>query len=690
MSGRARRPETAAAPRRRVRHAPRRRSRMAEHLPRGRRRKNKHRVRRRRPRARASVWTTRARPTASRRKQRERTWRDLSQNALYDIVRRLDDEGAKTKRRDLSRRARRRASPSPSRRANKLIQVAAPDRGTPRARGVHELSFRIERDALREGDGAARGVGGAGSSARRHVRRDDPRTLSSDKIVRAKINARLVAASLPVLAAFLRDSGARRAPARRSPRATRVPRRLASRSSGPAEGVDREMPALRKTLWRFRDERVRRGVVTAAATLARSTTSERRRRRGRERGEAEKRRKRAARRGGRRSGRRERRQRRGRWVGRRFMRTAPPPPLSSSTRSSPRAPPRARPCASPTRRCGRWRARGGEDEGESSEAARTWAALWGETHARRPAEPGSGRGGGRRRSTRAGTGTPPEAATAGRRRSARIAARPTSRAAAAPESLFRRKRNIPRKHPRKHPRERWALSRAPAPARVATRSTCRTTSAAAAWVSRGDTPRRSARPPRLDPRQRPRATRRKRRTRRTGIRTATRRRASRTWSSAWGRGKANTPQYVNDEDVSDDNRSDGPFRSTALPSALEVQRQQRARLHEHRVAHGLTPMEHDLTPPDVAVRDPNHSRRPFGGFWTRASSVAAGGAVVGQRAEQTFWRLRADNGYTAGERGGRAERGREAADEAGRRTDAEPLVGSRSPRVDSNRGRVDP
>ena len=183
--------------------------------------------------------------------------------------------------------------------------------------------------------------------------------------------------------------------------------------------------------------------------------------------------------------------------------------------------------------------RGGEDEGESSEAARTWAALWGETTTSPPPKPGSGRGG-RRRSTRAGTGTgPPEAATAGRRRSARIAARPTSRAAAAPESLFDGNGTSPGNIPGNIPGNDGRF-RAHQPPRVATRSTCRTTSAAAAWLSRGDTPRRSARPPRPGPSSTSTATRRKRRTRRTGIRTATRRRTSRTWSSAWGRGKANT------------------------------------------------------------------------------------------------------------------------------------------------------
>ena len=184
-------------------------------------------------------------PESKGRKQRERTWRDLSQNALYDIVRRLDGpRAAKTKRRDLIARLDACVAELVAC-ANSLIEVAARIEEHLRAASTN-LSFRVERDALREG--MARLEALAREHVRRHAR-DDPRTLSSDKIVRAKINAELVAASLPILAAFLRDSVCEACPratvaACDAFEALRVEVQLRT-----SVRVYREMPALRKTLY---------------------------------------------------------------------------------------------------------------------------------------------------------------------------------------------------------------------------------------------------------------------------------------------------------------------------------------------------------------------------------------------------------------------------------------------------------
>ena len=432
------------------------------------------------------------------RKQRERTWRDLSQNALYDIVRRLDGpRAAKTKRRDLIARLETCVAELVAC-ANKLIQVAARIEEHLAHAASTNPSFRIERDALREG--MARLEALAREHVRRHAR-DDPRTLSSDKIVRAKINARLVAASLPILAAFLRDSVCEACPratiaACDAFEALRVEVQLRT-----SVRVYREMPALRKTLY---DGSVTKELAAELVTrvfgeIEKPNDDGDGRREGAEASEA------AARRGERRSGDEGNEDDGGDgggWVDG-SSRIAPPPFVVNALFSACAASGSSVCFANQTL----WtmaRPRGGEDEGESSEAARTWAALWGETHDVAPAE-GSGRGGGKeakhpswdrdrfpggchRRS-------PPQRPHRG------ASHLPSRRRAGEP---FRRKRNIPRKHPRKHPRERWALSRAPAPrasqrGQLVARLRPRRLGFLEA-IPRGARPVRRA----LDPRQRPR------------------------------------------------------------------------------------------------------------------------------------------------------------------------------------------
>ena len=336
-------------------------------------------------------------PEPKGRKQRERTWRDLSQNALYDIVRRLDGpRAAKTKRR-ISSRGSTRASPSWWR-APITIEVAARIEEHLAHAASTNPSFRIERDALREG--MARLEALARAHVRRHAR-DDPRTLSSDKIVRAKINAELVAASLPILAAFLRDSVCEACPratiaACDAFEALRVEVQLRT-----SVRVYREMPALRKTLYD--------GSVTKelAAELVTRIFGEIEKPNEHERdgdddgGDA------------------------GGWVDG-SSRIAPPPFVVNALFSASDATHTESSVyfANQTLCMSTATPRGGEDEAESSEAARTWAARWGETDDVVPPKAREGGKGGEA----PGSGPGPDPGGCRPRRSARIAARPTSRA----------------------------------------------------------------------------------------------------------------------------------------------------------------------------------------------------------------------------------------------------------------------
>ena len=595
-------------------------------------------------------------PEPKGRKQRERTWRDLSQNALYDIVRRLDGpRAAKTKRRDLIARLDACVAELVAC-ANKLIEVAARIEEHLAHAASTNPSFRIERDALREG--MARLEALARAHVRRHAR-DDPRTLSSDKIVRAKINAELVAASLPILAAFLRDSVCEACPratiaACDAFEALRVEVQLRT-----SVRVYREMPALRKTLYD--------GSVTKelAAELVTRIFGEIEKPNEHERdgdddgGDA------------------------GGWVDG-SSRIAPPPFVVNALFSACDATHTESSVyfANQTLCMSTATPRGGEDEAESSEAARTWAALWGETDDVAPAE-GSGRGE-RRRSARVGTGTgPPEAAAAGLRRSARIAARPTSRATIfTPEMMTdldgdgTSPGNLPAGDGRtgfrayQPPARRNAVNLSHDLGRDLPRGQSRGGSvfsrrypeslgpAAAPWTLvnvHGDEEETTH----SDALEQSHSD-------------------AETYLSdgefSVGSREGEYPQYRSDEDRTDDNRSDGAEGRTALPSALEVERRQRARLHDLTQvppstlrAHGLAPMEHDLTPPDVAANPHHHSRRPFGGFGRDRPSQP-----VGLSWDSELSRLFGDFGAAASGEGAPSEGARPPTRRGGAPTGREP------------------
>jgi hypothetical protein len=176
--------------------------------------------------------------------KRERTWRDLSQNALYDIVRRLQGPHAvKTRKRDLVETL--------EKHVRELITCAVKLLGVSKQIAEHlkhtPSSFQDERTEL------LANIKTLYTMAKDHVTEHadaDPRSLSADKIVRARLNAALVAASLPILAAFLRDSVCEACPAAtiaacRAFEALRVEVQLRT-----SVRVYREMPALRKTLIR--------------------------------------------------------------------------------------------------------------------------------------------------------------------------------------------------------------------------------------------------------------------------------------------------------------------------------------------------------------------------------------------------------------------------------------------------------
>ena len=175
--------------------------------------------------------------------KRERTWRDLSQNALYDIVRRLQGPHAvKTRKRDLVETL--------EKHVRELITCAVKLLGVSKQIAEHlkhtPSSFQDERTEL------LANIKTLYTMAKDHVTEHadaDPRSLSADKIVRARLNAALVAASLPILAAFLRDSVCEACPAAtiaacRAFEALRVEVQLRT-----SVRVYREMPALRKTLY---------------------------------------------------------------------------------------------------------------------------------------------------------------------------------------------------------------------------------------------------------------------------------------------------------------------------------------------------------------------------------------------------------------------------------------------------------
>ena len=613
-------------------------------------------------------------PESKGRKQRERTWRDLSQNALYDIVRRLDGpRAAKTKRRDLIARLDACVAELVAC-ANSLIEVAARIEEHLAAASTN-LSFRVERDALREG--MARLEALAREHVRRHAR-DDPRTLSSDKIVRAKINAELVAASLPILAAFLRDSVCEACPratvaACDAFEALRVEVQLRT-----SVRVYREMPALRKTLYD--------GSVTKelAAELVTRVFGEIEKpaddddgdgdggdgRREAEASEA------AARRGERRNdggdggdG--------GGWVDG-SSRIAPPPSVVDALFSACAAQGSSVCFANQTLSTMTGEtARGVEDEAESSEAARTWAALWGETddvrraEEERPGRGGSGRGGSGRGSQSAvvGTGTPAEAAAAGRRRSARLAARPaSSRAVAAPpenildghgsfdeHGTFLPGNLPPGNLPEGNRDGRFRARQAPARRNAVNLSHD---------LSRDLPPRGQSRqglgfsrryPEALGPAAAPWTL--------VNVRGDTEENPN---DDAWGDvdTHSDAETYATDlEEFSageelgggDGYRTEGEDGGGGGPGAFEFQRRRRRDRHPERLraANGLAPMERDLTPNfnDVAVNPPN-GRRPFG-----VSRAAGAAQPVGLSWDSELSRLFGDFASVAAIREGAPSEG---------------------------------
>ena len=291
--------------------------------------------------------------------KRERTWRDLSQNALYDIVRRLQGPHAvKTRKRDLVETL--------EKHVRELITCAVKLLGVSKQIAEHlkhtPSSFQDERTEL------LANIKTLYTMAKDHVTEHadaDPRSLSADKIVRARLNATLVAASLPILAAFLRDSVCEAWPAAtiaacRAFEALRVEVQLRT-----SVRVYREMPALRKTLY---DGAVSEALAAELVTRvfgkiedddeddAEQTGGERRS--GDDEGVHDV------------------------WVDG-SVRVAPPQSLvdalfSASSHDDAYGQTVNDPVTGGS----------GEDEGESLESARTWAGLWGETHDVHPAGQG--------------------------------------------------------------------------------------------------------------------------------------------------------------------------------------------------------------------------------------------------------------------------------------------------------------